>query len=64
MFTAYGFLGMNHTKYSGRYDGRRASVDPAIAVGLLLTITPQLSAYIEAMHVIDPWFGLGLRWHI
>lgn len=63
MFTVYGLLGLAYSRVSasGFSD---SEVDPAAGVGVLLSFTPELSAYAEFMHIDDPWFGLGLRFDI
>lgn len=63
MFSLYGLLGLAYSRFSssGYSD---SETDPALGVGLLLSVTPQFSLYGEVMHIDDPWFGFGVRFDI
>ncbi len=68
MFSVYGVLGLAYVRQeiSGRVEGFSVSAtdsetDPAIGVGVQVKFMPEMSAYVEFIHIDDPWIGLGAK---
>lgn len=62
MFSVYGVLGLAFIRTKVSFGGSSSTdsdVEPAIGVGLLVNITPEISAYAELLHIDDPWIGIG-----
>ena len=62
MFSVYGVLGFAYIREEISFGGSSSTdsdTEPAIGVGALVNFVPELSAYIELIHIDDPWIGLG-----
>lgn len=67
MFSLYGHLGLAYIRTKASAGGGSSTDDdtePALGVGVIASLMPELDVYAEFMYIDDPWFGLGVRWNL